>query len=204
MSNKKKPFYKKWWFIAAVVLFIIGAIGSGLDGESNNAAEPNKIEVAAPKLDEETDPKKEEAKPAAIEDEVVGIIHNKLGEKSSFKKDRIVESKVFLSEGVPDGTKNIILALNADESATNNMTKKKMWIDSIKIIEPLSELQGVENISIEWMYPFTDQYGNEEDSRIMLLHLDKDTLDKIKWDNFDKENLQNVAGEYFEHPALSK
>jgi hypothetical protein len=37
-NNGKKPFYKRWWFIALAVLFIIGTIGNIVDPESNETA----------------------------------------------------------------------------------------------------------------------------------------------------------------------
>lgn len=87
---------------------------------------------------------------------------------------------------------------------TKNMTRKKMWIDTVDILKPLSDIEGTENISIEWLYPFKDDYGNTKDQRIMLLHFNKETLSKINWSGFNKDDIPNVADEYFEHPALSK
>ena len=49
----KKPFYKKWWFIALVAMFIIGAIGGG-DVEDTTKEEPETEEVVENEnLDEE-------------------------------------------------------------------------------------------------------------------------------------------------------
>ena len=41
----KKPFYKRWWFIVLVAMFIIGAIGGGDDEESLEVSEPETEEV---------------------------------------------------------------------------------------------------------------------------------------------------------------
>lgn len=50
-AKVKKPFYKRWWFIALVAMFIIGAIGGGDDEESLETTEAETEEVV-----EETEP----------------------------------------------------------------------------------------------------------------------------------------------------
>lgn len=211
LDKVKKPFYKKWWFITIVAFFVIGMIGSALESDESKQKRKNeelaleqkkedekakKIEVAAMKDKEE----KQKEDSMSLDEKVIKIVNDKLGQTNNAKKDTIVESKVF-EQG--DETHNIILTLNASENLTNDMTRRSMWIDSISILEPLSKIEGTENIVIEWLYPLQDQYGNIEDKRIMMMNVSKEVRDKINWENFDVENLQNIAGEYFEHPALS-
>lgn len=49
-----------------------------------------------------------------------------------------------------------------------------------------------------------DQYGNEKKDNVMKITLNRETLDKINYDNFLHNNLPKVANQYWEHPALSK
>ena len=51
----KKPFYKRWWFIALVTIFIIGAIGDGDNEEVLETTEAETEEVV-----EETEPEEPE------------------------------------------------------------------------------------------------------------------------------------------------
>lgn len=191
----KKPFYKKWWFFAIIAFLIIGIALSPSDEEKETEI------VAA----EQEKPKKEKAEVVMTnEDKVNTIIIDKLGDKNNMKKERIVESKVFEFTDDPKGEKNIIVILNASENMSNKLTRKSMWMDSVKILEPFSSIEGVQNISIEWLFPLVDQHGNETDSRIMLFDFPKEVFEKVNWDNFNADNIPNVSEGYFEHPALSK
>lgn len=41
----KKPFYKKWWFILIVVLFIVGVIGNALESDKTEETKNSKEEI---------------------------------------------------------------------------------------------------------------------------------------------------------------
>lgn len=194
----KKPIYKRWWFILIVLFLAIGIIGNIATGWEGLEDEPEKVTTSS----EKPAAKKEEPrKELTIEEQVNKIITDNIDDKNNMKKDRIVESKVV---DLADGNRNIILTLNASENLSNKMTRQKMWIDSVKILEPLDALENIENISIEWLFPLVDQYGNEEDGRVMMFDMPKEVRDKINWKNFNNESIPNVSEGYFEHPALSK
>ena len=56
-SKQSKPFYKKWWFIAIIVFFAIGILGSAtgvLTIEDDAPAQEKSEEVKAPKATENT------------------------------------------------------------------------------------------------------------------------------------------------------
>lgn len=68
-QKQKKPFYKKWWFIALVVVIFIGAFGSTEDTEA--PTEPTKaVETTQPANTEamtaETDPVETEEEPLEL------------------------------------------------------------------------------------------------------------------------------------------
>ena len=63
-AKVKKPFYKRWWFITLVAIFIIGAIGGGDDEESLKTTEAETEEVV-----EETEPEEIEQEPEETEQE---------------------------------------------------------------------------------------------------------------------------------------
>ncbi|MFO8069460.1 MAG: hypothetical protein R6U02_05690 [Alkalibacterium sp.] len=56
-AKEIKPFYKKWWFIAIIVFFIFGVLGSMGDDDEDIAEELETEEVAAE--DNETEPAEE-------------------------------------------------------------------------------------------------------------------------------------------------
>ncbi|MBO0586446.1 hypothetical protein [Sporosarcina sp. E16_8] len=194
--NDKKPFYKKWWVIAIVAFIVIGVIFSPTEEEKAAEVKAEKVPVVA---ETKTPPVLTEKEKA--ESEIEKIITDKIDSTTNMKKTRIVEA---ISNDLGNDTRTISITLNASENLTNKMTRRMMWMESAKILDPLSKIEGVENILIEWMFPLSDQYGNTEDGRIMMFSFPKEVYSKMNWENFDVEKIPNVVNEYFEHPALSK
>ncbi|MEK5332031.1 hypothetical protein [Lysinibacillus sp. FSL W8-0992] len=124
------------------------------------------------------------------------IINDKLGKKNNLKKNTINDIQYVAAD------KGAIIALNANENLTKNMTKKGMWLDSKDILKPLSKVEGLDIIIIHWYFPLVDTYGNEKDGIVMSFEINKETLNKINWDNFLTDNIPNVVNNYFEHQAF--
>lgn len=124
------------------------------------------------------------------------IINDKLGKKNNLKKNTINDIQYVASD------KGAIIALNANENLTKNMTKKGMWMASKDILQPLSKVEGLDIIIIHWYFPLIDTYGNEKDGIVMSFEINKETLNKINWDNFLTDNIPNVVNNYFEHQAF--
>lgn len=209
ISKTKKPFYKRAWFIVIIAFIIIGVILSPSEEERESAEQAKAAEVAkvleAAKV---AKAKKATAKPTPmtaapkdLKSEIQKITFDNIGKTTNMKKDRIVELDVTDLES---GNKSVYLKLNASENFTNNMTKKAMWMESIKILEPISKLEKVDGVIIHWLFPLVDQYGNEKDSQVMMFSIERETLDKINWDDFLTDNLQNVVSDYYEHPAFNE
>jgi len=129
-------------------------------------------------------------------DEVEKIITDKLGKNNNSKK------KVIEKIEATDISLN--LTLNASDNFTLDMMKRGMWMDSIKILEPLSKVNNIKQINVDWQLPLVDKYGNEKDAAVMKFSIDKATLEKINWDNFLTENFPEVVNSYDEHPALNE
>lgn len=203
----KKQIYKRWWFWVIVIL-VIGGIGTAFgDDQSVNDDEAAETTVQVEEdtnKEEITDDKEEESdKELTIEEQVEKIIIDELGATNNNGKETIAEINNF---GY-DGTDIISVTLNASDRITTNMTKKGMWLDSVNILESISELDSFKNlemITIIWQFPLVDQYGNTEDGKVMSMDFKKETLEKINWDNFQRDNLPNVADNYWEHPALGE
>ncbi|MGE7092994.1 hypothetical protein ACQKII_16375 [Lysinibacillus sp. NPDC048646] len=129
-------------------------------------------------------------------DEVEKIITDKLGKNNNMKK-KVIE-KIEATDS------NLNITLNASENFTVDMTKRNMWMDSIKILEPLSKTNNIKQVNFNWQLPLVDKFGNEKDAEVMKFSIDKSTLDKINWDKFLTENFPDVVNNYKEHPALNQ
>ncbi|RKJ40653.1 hypothetical protein D7X33_36320 [Butyricicoccus sp. 1XD8-22] len=120
----KKPFYKTWWFIAIIVIFVLAGIGNAINGDekkeevteqeeveaSNNASEENETEqIPAASTVEETE--EVEETPSADE---VNFYKNELSpqlDSIQEEYDRIwSEQWTTTFNGVSDGTMDVYTA----------------------------------------------------------------------------------------------
>ena len=134
-------------------------------------------------------------------DRITSIVTDKLKKKTNMDKVRIIGIEDISDS--QDGS-YIIAKLNASENLTNNMTKSSIWLDSKKILEPISKLETTKKIVLQWHLPLTDSYGETKDGLVMTIDLEREQLDKIKWDNFNGENFSVISNNYFEHPAFGE
>jgi len=208
---RKKP--KKKTLISlgiCLVLFVIGIAitPSNNDGNAeaqanleNNedvvAADSESVQEGIKENDEETKTDITSVIEKAIE-EVVGTTNN-------MDSNSISELNVNDNFGTDEeGDKIILATLNASDNLTQNMIKGGILLDSVGVFKNLFEIDGVSEVALKWDFPLVDQYGNKELGTIVKITLDKEIADKINWENFNKDNLTNIAKVYWEHPALSK
>lgn len=199
----KKPFYKKWWFILILVVIVIGAIGNAIEGdEKESSDDKTKQEVSAKPKEKTEEPsnevKKEEATPKTPEERATAFINKKLKEKTNTDKERIVS--------IGESNDSFEIVLNGDDNFTTNMMRTGMLSKTADVFEEVSKYEDIttKDISIGWMMTLVDQYGNENEQRVLNIRLSKESLAKINWDNFNYDNFENIAETYFIHPALTE
>lgn len=168
------------------------------EGEVNKNSEEQKAEDAETKPTTTTQVSTAETSETILVNDIKKIVTDELGKKNNLKKNTIKDVQYVASD------KGAIIALNANENLTTNMTKKGMWKDSKDILQPLSKVNGLDIIIIHWYFPLVDTYGNEKDGIVMSFEINKETLNKINWDNFLTDNIPNVVNNYFEHQAFNK
>lgn len=140
-----------------------------------------------------------EKKEESLEDKVKKLASNEFG------KEKVESVKVNDNLGTEDTNDKIVLiTAEAKENVSANFTKKGMWIATISILKDLKDEKNISEISFFYKYPLVDQYGNEKKDNVMKITLNRETLDKINYDNFIHNNLPKIVNQYWEHPALSK
>lgn len=215
MDKVKKPLYKKWWFWLIIVVIIGGAIASGgedtADSNKDKSKSDSSVETAANndkkdnkeqnQKDKEKTAKKDTNKkdePKTPQEKLENIIIDNLGKKNNMDKVRLAN--------IQDLTENdslyFVVTLNADENLTNKLTRSGILLDSKKILEPISKIENLNKIVLQWQLPLTDQYGNTKDGQVLVINLEREQLDKINWENFNVDNFENVSKTYFEHQAF--
>lgn len=171
----KKPIYKRWyvWFL---VLAIIGGIMSVF--EKDEPEEITKEELVI--------------KEVSLEEEVEKIIQKEV-------KDEDIEN---LSIVQLDNGKSV-RAVMKHTPLSNKTYKRELLLKSQDILKGLYEHDEISFINLEWHGKFVDEYGNEKYSPVMRIDIKKETLDEINWDNFDIENIENIADDYWQHEQLN-
>lgn len=132
-------------------------------------------------------------------EEITEIVVNELGAKTNMKNERIVS----LTDMHEDGT-YFVIALNGNENFTSSTTKRGLQLDAATILEPISQISEIQKVVIQWYLPLIDASGNEVDTQVMIVNIERDSLEEINWDNFDVENFEVVSETYFEHAALKE
>lgn len=199
--KEKKPFYKKFWFKALIVLIIIGAIIGPKE-------EDNKKEVAKSTTPDSTEvtPKENSNEDESVED---FQITDDMNDKEKIEN--------ILKSISGDQFENYDIAENDDETLGQISLKVYVPSDSVWSADSLINQQNSKIINIlktlkenniEYTYythtvlsDFTDKYGNTDKGEIMHVYLPKSEIDKINFDNFDTENLKEIADEYYIHPS---
>lgn len=164
--------------------------------------EVKKEEVKKEESVKKAEPKKQEK---TIDEVVKEIIYDKVGKKSNMGEKRIIELQVNDNLGTPDKTDKIIIAkLYANENLTTNLTRDGILMDSKDLFEEIFKHKEISEAVLMWNLTLVDQYGNESVDTVLKVGLDRATADKINWKNFSYKNFENVAPQYFVHPALLK
>ncbi|MCU5519865.1 hypothetical protein OCA41_06015 [Bacillus cereus] len=158
-----------------------------------------KKEAEKAKKEQEKKEKEEAKKEKGLEDKLNKVVNKKFG------KDKVESIQINDNLGTDDPNDKIVLVTaEAKESATQNYTRKGMWMDTISILKDLKDEKGISEITFFYKYPLVDAYGNEKKDNVMKLQFNRETLDKINYSNLLHDNLPKIANEYWEHPALTK
>lgn len=175
----KKPFYKKWWFWGIIIFFILGITGTHdkKEKEKKNAVK----EVTAVN-------KQELKKEESLEDKVKKAVNKKFEEKSV--------------ESIQVNDKVVQITVEGKNGLTVESRKTGMWKDTITILKELKNEKNISEITFNYTFPTIDTYGNKSKEIVMKITLDRETLDKINYDNLPRENLPIIAKKYWMHPGF--
>lgn len=170
------------------LIMLISFIGAGITADNTNIVEKEQVKKG-----------KEEKVAKNIDD----IIQDKVMEVTGKEDDRIISIDVNDNIGTEVKEDKIaLIRINAIENLNQNLTRSGILKENKDIFEKLSEIEEVSEAVILNQYPLVDEYGEVSDEVVLKVGMSKETLNKIKWENFDYDDLENVADEYFENPEL--
>lgn len=198
MEKKKKPIYKRKWFIALVAFFILGAIADGLKTNNPDKTKPTE---APTEVTEAT-----EAEPQNLQEKLDKIGKEVFGDnyvKTMYNWDEA--NAVFKEDGNYDEDKTPIDFINVTVKLPDGFTDKSMvdtfhmysteYLEKIKDLNYRAIFLGAEAV-------LQDKYGKEKTEYVVKMELDKSEIDKIEFKNFNYKNLPSIAREYWTSRVL--
>lgn len=134
-------------------------------------------------------------------DKYLEYMSNKvLSKETNTNKNKFVSSET-------GNNKIAYITFNANDNFTNNWIISYALIDIEKYLKEIikdKEVLNLKSISMNFKFPLIDKYGNSKDGTILILRISIESLKKINWNNFIRDDFKNIAEYYFIHPSLKK
>lgn len=150
----KKPFYKKWWVWAIIVLGIVGIVLSPSEEEMAEMEKKNAIEVTAkPKVE------KKEEKPKVRTEEIKGKVKNVVKDFNSSVSIKKIEINDHV--GTEKSEDYIALVyLSFDQKNKKDTTNNLIEMYNNELGAQLAKQKDVESLVIFWEVPYHLSSGN--------------------------------------------
>lgn len=118
--------------------------------------------------------------------------------------DAAIADAGAIKDNVVVGNGVVSIYLKCADNLTLSGVRRSASTEARDILESLQGYEEITRIALFWTFPLIDAYGNETEENVMKIQFEKETLQKINFDNFDWSNFPDIADDYFEHAALSK
>lgn len=195
-------------FIGASLLFAAGCTPQ--NNEATSQAVIQKDEEKAKKHAEkeaEKQRKQQEKEQKSQEKEKINKENKEKKFNASIEKivkktigiDDVESIEVNKNFDLPDPN-NKVIVLNLKNANDKVLT----WNGTTNILKKLSKEKEIQKVIFVWNAELTDTYGNKKSDPVMKMNIDRESLDKINFKNFDHNNIPNVVKDYWEHPAYNK
>ena len=157
--------------------------------EEEQAEGDDEEEDEAEDTEEEKDEENEEPEEEqGLEDKVKAVADDVLDDRAT--EARYVEDTGFIS-----------IEFQIRDSFTNNQRKFGFLSDAHDYTEQIQN-EDFDRILFSSFFDTRDQYGNVENTKVATLDMNKETVDKINFDNIIPDDMENIADEIYFHPAL--
>lgn len=198
----KKPFYKKWWFWAILVVVVFGPIFSAMEDEDQTTEDDKEVQQEENK---ETDNDKRETE----NDEDKKQSDEEKEPKANLTIDKaLVEDNDYISEAnLTDGK----LTLIADGKTTfSENTLFHSVYDLFEAMHDGFQDESVSEVYVELMVTMIDSKGNESIEPVIKYNYDRETFEELNYENFtnmaysEEWRILREANYYYIHPGIYK
>lgn len=176
-TTKSKEWMKKHPILTGLIaFFIIGWIGSALTGSSPT---PSQLEIKSENV-------VVQQPPATFEDRIKAIAVKTGATEVSF--NGIDDQKADSDR--PEGSRMITVKLNVTSFFSADSFYRNTGELTGKVFqETFASNPNIYDVIVWYYGETTDQYGNKKNDVILSQAIDKDTYQKINWQNFDSSKL---------------
>ena len=144
---------------------------------------------------------KEETEDLSDNEYLKEVIEGVVGKKTNNGHKRVQKASYVDNSNVDDDDV-ISLKIVGNDNLSDNLIRKGMWLDTADILTELHERGFDGDVIVMYMFPFEDKYGDSDLHKIMSFDFKADELLKINYDNLSRDNLPDIADDYFEHDSL--
>lgn len=193
-GNKiSKPFYKKWW-VWLIAIVILGAVF----GEESQEVESNVDEVSS---ESESSSEVIVESSSEIVEESSEVTQVEYDTKFEQYANEVFGEDLRSYDYLKDEGK-IVITTFVPGNLTEKMMKRAFHMRVVDYAKGIKDEDFID-FYVDGEASMTDQYGNTEDSKVLTIGMNKDTVEKINFDSFNIDNLEDVADAVFVHPAFA-
>lgn len=145
--------------------------------------------------------------PLSVDDYLGQAVTDTLGTQTNYKQPRLVEVTTLFG-ATYDEKGNKMVTIRANKNLSNTLIVGGMLVDAVNYYATIAQNEDVmklTSVTILFMLPMTDKYGNTEETGVSRIYLKTDTIRKINWDTFKRgghRRLPDAADTYFVNTAL--
>jgi hypothetical protein len=145
--------------------------------------------------------------PLSVDDYLNQTVSDTLGTRTNYEQLRLVEVTTLFG-ATPDEKGNKMVTIRANKNLSNKLIVAGMLVDAVNYYATIAKNEDVmklTSVTILFMLPMTDNYGNTEEIGVSRIYLKIDTIRKINWDTFKRgghRRLPDAADTYFLNSAL--
>ncbi len=200
--EKQKKKSVPTWALVVIILGVLALIGYLSPSSSPEETEEPVSEVVQERGGEQEEvalddvQKEEEKEDLTTKERIEFIVVDELGSETNMGEERIVEILVYENEEM------IELVLKADENLTTTLTKRGMVSRTKDLTEQFfNSLDSLKELDVFWQLELVDNYGNSSFSDVMDFSIDRETAEKINWENITNDNFEGLT-KVWEHNAI--
>jgi hypothetical protein len=145
--------------------------------------------------------------PLSVDDYLGQAVSDTLGTRTNYEQPRLVEVTTLFG-ATYDEKGNKMVTIRANKNLSNVLIVAGMLVDAVNYYSTIAQNKDVlklTSVTILFILPMTDNYGNTEEIGVSRIYLKIDTIRKINWDTFKRgghRRLPDAADTYFLNSAL--